>query len=266
MTPSPLTEEWKTFPQDLARAWIDRRCLPVPAHGPTSIATAYRLQEAILIHLKEPIGGWKVGVNPEGGVWGSPLPCAALKSSQASFPPRVVRGLEVELAFRLSPQVIEEEKLLPEEAFFHEGILEMACAIEVVSSRFLGWPHIPELWKLADLQNHGALFLGSPTPYDPDFPYLTPPVSLQAEGNEQAKFPSGNPAGDPRALLQPFLRQCRERGLPIEPHHWITTGSYSGVYFLKNSGRIHATLGDLPPLTATLLSSPRESATMDPSD
>ncbi|WP_297460948.1 hypothetical protein [Ferrovum sp.] len=263
MTPALLPEEWKTFPQDLARAWIDRRCLPVPAHGPTSIAAAYKLQEAILIHLKEPIGAWKVGVAPEGGVWGSPLPCAALETSPLSFPPRVVRGLEVELAFRLSPQVLEEEKPLSEEAFFHEGILEMACAVEVVSSRFLGWPHIPELWKLADLQNHGALFLGSPAPYDPNFPYLTPPVSLQAEGNEQAKFPSGNPAGDPRALLQPFLRQCRERGLPIEPHHWITTGSYSGVYFLKNSGRIHATLGDLAPLTATLLSSPRESATMD---
>ncbi|EQD71353.1 hydratase/decarboxylase [mine drainage metagenome] len=154
---------------------------------------------------------------------------------------------------------------MSEETFLHEGILEMACAIEVVSSRFLGWPHIPEFWKLSDLQNHGALLLGSPAPYDPDFPYLTPPVSLQVGGNEQAKFPSGNPAGDPRTLLQPFLQQCRERGIPMEPHHWITTGSYSGVYFIKNSECIQATLGDLDPLTTSLLSSSRESATMDKS-
>ncbi|WP_297496415.1 hypothetical protein [Ferrovum sp.] len=258
MTDAPRHEEWDSFSRDLARAWIDHRCLPVPAHGPTSIADAYQLQEAILTHLKEPIGAWKAGVDPEGAVWGSPLPCTALKTARShwSTPARIVRGLEVELAFRLSPQVLEEEKLLPEETFFREGILEMACAIEVVSSRFLDWPHIPEFWKLADLQNHGALFLGESAPYDPDFPYLTPRVSLLVEGHEQAKFPASNPAGDPRALLQPFLRQCRDRGLPIEPHHWITTGSYSGVYFLKDSGHIQATLEGLAPLTVLLLSSP----------
>jgi len=83
MTRPSLPEEWKIVAQDIARAWIDQLCLPVPAHGPTNIATAYQLQEAILNHLKEPIGAWKVGINPEGGVWGSPLPCTALKTSHS---------------------------------------------------------------------------------------------------------------------------------------------------------------------------------------
>ncbi|MDA8417229.1 MAG: hypothetical protein M0Z78_09285 [Betaproteobacteria bacterium] len=231
---------------------LDPKQLPVI----TCRSSAYQVQEAMLAIKQEPIGAWKVGVcESEKDVWGSLLPQSALSHSGETrhFRMGIPLGLEVELAFRLSDAALNPGQTLSPEDFLIDGIQEMALSVEVVSTRLAGWPDVPEFLKLADWQNHGALFIGNPVPYRQDFPFLTPQVSLLVDGNEYSKSPAFNPAGDPRSLLQPFLRQCHARGQPVTAEHWITTGSYSGIHFLDHSASVQAALGPLEALSMALV-------------
>ena len=49
------------------------------------------------------------------------------------------------------------------------SIASIGAAIEIVSSRLSGWSQAPKLNQLADLQNHGALIIGSFIDYDDGF-------------------------------------------------------------------------------------------------
>ncbi|NDU87049.1 MAG: hypothetical protein G3I09_02525 [Ferrovum sp.] len=245
--------------QDMAQAYRHHTCLPVPAEFPESLEAAYRAQEEFIQRLGEAVVAWKVGLGPM-GVWGSPLPSSALRHSPDAimFLPHQVKGVELELAFRLTPAALSFPDRVNDQAFLTEGIAEMAVAVEIVSSRFHGWPDIPEWLKLSDLQNHGALILGDGIPYDPSYPFLQPRTTLNIAGSHRAKSPSANPAGDPRHLLAPFIRQCRQRNLPLSPNHWFTTGSYSGVFFVEEEARVMASMEGFPPVTFMLQNAPQD--------
>lgn len=216
---------------------------------------AYQVQQTMLAMAQEPIGAWKVGVyESDDRVWGSPLPVSALSHGQPRhFRAETPLGLEVELAFRLHDAALDPEHPLSTEDFLREGIRDMALAVEVVSSRLLGWPHLPEWLKLADWQNHGALFLGTAQPYTADFPYLAPQTELWIAGENRAKVPATNPAGDPRQLIPAFIHQCQRHHRPIQSDQWITTGSYSGVYFLDKATVFTATMTGFPDLSGEII-------------
>lgn len=235
----------------LAQAFRAGSRIPVPLELlPTDRGTAYRVQQELMAQLGEPVAAWKVGTAPAPDeVWGSPLPRCCVHASPAHLQrnPGSIFGLELEVAFRFSREFPAGQ--LPEA---DEDILAaldaMALAVEVVSTRYQGWPEVPDLLKLADLQNHGALVLGAAVPYREDFPFKGPQGALRIDGVDVSKQPMGNPAGDPRRLLAPFVRQCAQRGLPVEPEHWITTGSYSGIFFVERAGAAEATLEGFPAL------------------
>ena len=252
--PAPLVAE--PWIEALAQARRQRRLLPAPALAPLTRAQAYHVQQCLLSLLGEARVGWKVGTcDADDGVCGAPLPASALKrpGSPLEFAPNQVVGLEVELAFRLTDLARLASEPLPEAVFLREGIRDMALAVEAVSSRWAGWPDVPEGLKLADLQNHGALLLGQPIAYDPEFPFLAPQVELMVAGQNRAKCPAANPAGDPRRLLQPFIRQCQHFERPIGAEDWITTGSYSGICFAEwGATRAHAMIEGLGEVGITL--------------
>ena len=221
---------------------------------PADREAAYRVQQQMLARMGTSIAGWKVGTAPlPDAVWSAPLPqpCVLESPARAQLARHPVCGLELELAFRFdrefSPAILSQtdEEIL-------EALAFMALALEVVSTRYLGWPDVPDLLKLADLQNHGLLVVGEAVPYDPGFPFLAPTLSLQVNGIEVARQPGGNPAGDPRRLLPPLVRQCVERGVSITPHHWITTGSYSGICFVDAPAHCTGHMEQLPALALSL--------------
>ncbi len=235
----------------LAGALARGGLLEPPRDGaPASREDAYAVQEALLAQLDETVAAWKVGTAPDPDpVWGSPLPrrCVMPSPARVRWPAGAVCGLEAEIAFRFARD-FPADSLPDSDGEILESLESMALAVEIVSSRWRGWPEVPDLLKLADLQNHGLLVLGEPVPYRPDFPFLVPRAALRVDGTDVSKHPAGNPAGDPRRLLAPFVRQCAARGLPVAAGHWITTGSYSGIHFAQAPADVRATLEALPPL------------------
>lgn len=240
-----------SLPERLAQAFVLGEPLDPPlAQEPENQEAAYVVQARILDLLNESIAGWKVGTAPDSTpVWGSPLPnrCIRMSPAQLSWPSKAVCGLELEIAFRFS-RAFPIETLPESDDEILASLESMAVAIEIVSSRYSGWPEMPDLLKLADLQNHGVLILGGAVPYRADFPFLSPRGTLRAGGVDVSKQPPANPAGDPRHLLAPFVRQCAARDLPVEAGHWITTGSYSGIHFVNPAAEVVGILESLPPV------------------
>jgi len=214
---------------------------------------AYRIQEEVVQQLHSPISAWKVGTAPTPGeVLGSPIPACCVQQSPAlvQLAADDICGVELEIAFRFKRDFPHRDAPYTD-AEVLDALESMAPALEIVSSRLQGWPDLPDFLKLADLQNHGALVLGAAQPYTPEFPFLCPTLQLQVSGVERAKTPSGNPAGDPRVLLPPFVRQCAARGLPVAAGHWVTTGSYSGIYFVDSPGLVTGHFEGLPEVILT---------------
>ncbi|MDE1942045.1 MAG: 2-keto-4-pentenoate hydratase [Betaproteobacteria bacterium] len=236
----------------LAQAFQSGHRIPTPLPlQPAGRAAAYQVQEAVVMALGESVAAWKVGTAPApDDVWGSPLPGCCVHDSPVQLQRQSgsIFGLELEIAFRFS-RVFSAEALPRDDEEILAALESMALAVEVVSSRYQAWPDVPDLLKLADLQNHGALVVGKPVPYRGDFPFLAPQGALRIDGSDVSKQPMGNPAGDPRRLLAPFVRQCAQRGLPVQPQHWITTGSYSGIFFVDQPGNAVAELEGFPTLS-----------------
>ncbi len=231
-----------------------QRVCPNAALVPYDRDAAYRIQEEIVQHLKSPVSAWKVGTTPSPGkVLGSPIPACCVQQSPAlvQLAAHEICGIELEIAFRFKRDFPRRDAPYTN-AEVLDALESVAPALEIVSSRLQGWPDLPDFLKLADLQNHGALILGAAQPYAPAFPFLSPTLRLQVSGVERAKTPSGNPAGDPRTLLPAFVRQCAARGLPIAADHWVTTGSYSGIYFVDSPGPVTGHIAGLPEVSLTL--------------
>ncbi len=232
-----------------------QRIAPPVSLVPPDRDAAYGIQQDVLQRLGSPISAWKVGTaQTPGEVQGSPIPSSYIQSGSGliRLADHEICGLELELAFQFKRSFPHRNTPYTDSEVL-EALESMAPTIEIVSSRYQGWPNVPDLLKLADLQNHGALIIGPSVPYRADFPFLNPTLQLTVNDIECAKSPTGNPAGDPRHLLPAFVRQCANRGLAIESGHWVTTGSYSGIYFAHAPGHVTGYFEGLPEVLLTLV-------------
>src|SRR6266849_3199146 len=71
---------------------------------PQSEADSYAIQDAVLRHLGEHIGGYKVGFSPQGGIFCAPIYASRVHASPASLPASGFHliGIECEIGFRLN--------------------------------------------------------------------------------------------------------------------------------------------------------------------
>ncbi len=222
---------------------------------PADTAEAFVVQTDLLKRLVQSVGAWKVGMAPEAGkVWASPIPASWVFGGIATLPRGAfgVCGLELELAFRFDRD-FEASNLPADDAEILSALQWVAPAIEVVSSRYQNWPDVDDRFKLADFLNNGALIVGQQSPLTALQDVSAPSLELWVNDQSCARTPSGNPAGDPRQLLAPFVRQCVDRGMSIRSSQWITTGSYSGICFVESgTTRVRAMIEGLGEVRVTL--------------
>ncbi|MGH8779469.1 2-keto-4-pentenoate hydratase [Paraburkholderia sp.] len=238
-----------------ARRTHTRIAVLAPNEIPADAQTAYAIQHELLQLTDARIGGWKIGAKSESGpVQGAPLLAGGLYASGA----RVARdtslpcGIELEIAFRFG-RTFEPRAEAYDEADVLAGIGEMTAAVEIVASRFAGWPDVDRFAQLADLQNHGALIVGEAAPYRADFPFAAPSAHLRFDGRDVFDGTPANPAGDPRRLLTWLVNHCtQQRGLAVTPDWIVTTGSYTGMFFAPAGGVVTAQIDGLAPLQLTL--------------
>jgi 2-keto-4-pentenoate hydratase len=241
--------------QLLAGAWRDKHVVAVPEHlAPRDMDAAYGVQETLLDAIGQKAGGWKIGARtPDGAAQGAPLPAAGIHGDgallrRADFP---VLGLELEIAFSLAQGFDHADAGIGEEEVL-QSIASMRVAIELVSSRVVGFPQVPQLIQLSDLQNHGALVAGEAIAYDPDAPFLNPNLRFTVGDKVLFEGKGSNPAGDPRRLLPWVVRHCIARGLLLAGGSVLTTGTYVGAHFSPGAGVVVGDIEGFPSLRFTL--------------
>lgn len=214
---------------------------------PTSAAGAYAVQDATMAQLG-PVGGWKVGAkSPHAEPACAPLPLSGLLASGCTLTgkPWKLRGMEAEAALRLGRDLDPMGQLLsPQElAPFFDAVLPV---IEVVETRLADRPGSAALAQLADLQNHGALVLGTPSALSPAQLNLhTLQATLFFDAVPVANTVGGNPTGDVWRLLAWLALHCAQRGQPLKAGQIITTGSCTGLLFAAEGAQVRAELAGL---------------------
>lgn len=223
----------------------------VPAElEPVDIDDAYRAQQAFLRRSRAGIGGWKIGSKSDSGpIQGAPLPLHGIHPSSSVLRRSAfaVLGLELEIMFCFDCD-FKPRSAPVSDAEVMECISSMGASIEIVSSRLAGWPDVPKLNQLADLQNHGALVVGEFVDYRDDFDFRRPAAHLTFNGTDVFKGQGVNPAGDPRRLLSWLVNHCSARGIAIPGGTVITAGSYTGMFFPQEPGMVIGQVTGLPPI------------------
>lgn len=231
------------------------RQVNVPAAlAPQDAAAAYEAQHAFLQRHHLAIGGWKIGSkSSDGPVQGAPLPAQGIHASGAvlALADFVVCGLEVEIMFRFDRDFLPDDDACSNDDVL-ASIGSIAASIEIVSSRLADWPDVPKLNQLADLQNHGALIIGEFVPYRADMDFVTPHAQLQIDGEDKFIGTGANPAGDPRRLLHWLVGHCRAQKIALPAGTVVTAGSYTGMFFAQEAGKVTGRIAGLPEVAFTL--------------
>ncbi len=216
----------------LATAFTEAGRITPTGLFPTATAEAYATQDAILAQLGTPIGGWKVGApNAETEPNCAPLPAAGIHPSGAVMPAArfPARWVELEAALRVG-KLLEVRQDMPTPAELASYFDAVVPTLECVESRLAAGREAPALLRLADLQSHGALIVGTPAPLAPQALDLRTLHAVLRFGDEEvARTTGGNPAQDVWRLVAWLARHCTERGVPLSPGQIVTTGSCTGL-------------------------------------
>jgi 2-keto-4-pentenoate hydratase len=221
--------------------------LPWATVCPPNLRSAYAVQDATVSALG-PIGGWKVGAKgPEAEPICAPLPASRLLASGANLtgPHWRLRGVEVEVGLRVRHDLdrLTSDLTSAELTDAFDAVLPV---IEVVETRLDDWETSAPLAKLADLQSHGTLLLGSPVPLPVGpFDLKTVEAELDFDDHTVVRTRGGNPAADLWRILGWLVKHCAGRGAPLRRGQIITTGSCTGMLFANRGTRVTARLTGL---------------------
>jgi 2-keto-4-pentenoate hydratase len=165
---------------------------------------------------------------PAGGVWTSP---ADARAHHLNY-----RFIEAEVALRLARDVTANDAA----ALTHEegaSLLDaMTVSIEIVDFRWTENMNAPALFKLADLQSHGALVLGPWIPYKRrDWAAQSCEVRIGAASHQ---FTGTHAMGDPAWLLPLWLRHATRGGATMPAGSVVTTGTWCGLLPAKAGDRV----------------------------
>ena len=156
--------------QRLAHAHRGSALAPHAQVTPPDAAGAYAVQD-LLARTLGPIGGWKVGAaGPAAEPACAPLLAAGVFKSGVALvgPPWRSRGVEVEVALRLGHDLVPGNADTGPLAAARviEAVDAILPAVEIIETRLADWRSSSPLAQLADLQNHGGLVIGEPSPID----------------------------------------------------------------------------------------------------
>ncbi len=212
-------------------------------YRPATLDDAHAIQEATAAQLTEAIGGWKVSATPDGRVARGALLRSRLHASgkhlaAASMP---LLGVEAEIAFRF------DRDLPPRTRQYDYDEVAAAVtalpAIEIVDSRFRGYPNAPLLDRIADCMSNGAFVYGKERADWRDFNLETIDVELLIDGRSIVHHAGGHPTKDPLLPAVALVNDLRV-GMGLRAGQIVTTGTYTGLNFAKSGQGVVATFRD----------------------
>ena len=230
MTPDAIADAARILSESRrSRRLLD--ALP-EASRPATLDDAHAIQEATARQLAEAIVGWKVSATPEGRVARGALLRSRMHPSGARLAAAEVPllGVEAEIAFRF------ERDLPPRERRYDYDEIAAAVtalpAIEVVDSRFRGYPNAPLLERIADCMSNGAFIFGVGKTNWREFDLESLDVELLIDGASIVHRAGGHPTKDPLLPAVALVNDLRG-GSGVRAGQIMTTGTYTGLNFAK---------------------------------
>jgi len=214
---------------------------------PTDLATAMAVQAAVTEQLGAPIGGWKIGVSPDGTPIAAPIYRDRIWDNGAKLVmPGIGRlGIEVEVGLRLAADLPPR----PSRPYTRDEVLAAIGAlfvgVEPVESRY-GEPLKGGFVAfLADnMANHGYV-TGPPVTSWRDLDLATLRCTLEIDGKRIHDKLGGHAAGDPLIWLVGYAANQTQGLGGLKAGQVITTGSFNGMPWLEHPGHVKAGLGGL---------------------
>jgi 2-keto-4-pentenoate hydratase len=218
------------------------------AFRPATLDDAHAIQEATAVQLAESIAGWKVSATPDGRVARGALLQSRLYPSgcriaAAAMP---LLGVEAEIAFRF-------DRDLPPRARQYDydevaAAVTVLPAIEVVDSRFRGYPNAPLLDRIADCMSNGAFIYGEAQARWRDVELETLDVDLIIDHHSIVHRAAGHSTKDPLLPAVALVNDLRS-GAGVRAGQIVTTGSYTGLNFAKPGQTVVATFAGFGSVT-----------------
>jgi 2-keto-4-pentenoate hydratase len=238
MTPGEITEAVRVLYE--ARAYGPALDAFPDTCRPMTLSEAHAIQTATALRLGEAIGGWKVGATPDGGVARGALLRSRMYETGARVPADTVPllGIEAEIAFRF-------ERDMPPRGrpYAYEEVADAVAAlpaIEIVDSRFRGYPGAPLLDRIADCMSNGAFVYGSAALQWRAFDLVQADVELTFDGHTIVRRSGGHPTKDPLLPAVALVNDLRgESG--IVTGQIVTTGTFTGLHHAKPGQAVVAT-------------------------
>jgi len=226
-----------------ARKGLPIAALPERAR-PQSEADSYAIQEAVLRHLGESIGGYKVGFSPEGGVFCAPIFASKVHASPARLPASGFHllGIECEIGFRVNQLLAARAQPYSREEVL--AAVSLHPTIEIVDSRYQDPRAVDRLQMLADNYTNGGLVYGAAATGWQGIHLVHPPIEVTNHGEAFAEC-TGLRAGDPIGLLVDLVNFVASNRGEVPEGTFVTTGTHTGMVFTKPGAEIRADYGPL---------------------
>jgi 2-keto-4-pentenoate hydratase len=211
---------------------------------PADAAEAHAIQDRTAAALDDEVVGWKVGAPSGGVVVRGGILSSRLLRSPASAPLRLAPkfGIEPEIAFRLERDLPARDHDYGRDEI--EDAVTALLAIEILDSRFAGFPDVPEFHLYADFVSNGGLVLGPDVAGWRDADLINLPVRVTVGGEVVADVIGGHPRQDPLIPVIELVNQFRTEG-GVGAGRVMTTGSYCGLRTGRAEVPIIAAFGDL---------------------
>jgi 2-keto-4-pentenoate hydratase len=209
------------------------------ADGPKDLHSAFAIQREVLRRIGGTIGGWKCATPPGKPETGAMLDARFIRRGPTIW--QVAKGetigIETEIAVRLGRDLPSRATPYTREEVL-DAIEAAFPAIELVVSRYTDLAAAPLMDSIADNISHAGLVIGEDVPgwRGMDLANLT---VRQTHGDEvQVEKPGGNPSGDPITPLVWLANELPRHGLQLEAGQVVTTGSCTGLIFVKPGARV----------------------------
>lgn len=216
-----------------------------PDCRPATAEAALAIQDAVVAGLGIEVGGWKAALLSEGQeLMRGVIPRTHIFDSPATVPASLVPllGIEAEIAFRflrdLPPRAAE---YTPHEVA--DSVVAMT-AIEIVDTRFRDLNSVTPLERLADSFSSGGFVAGPPLPDWQRLELARPRITLAVDGAVVVERDGTQPARDPLRPAIALVNALRA-STGVRAGQIVTTGSYTGMNFVKPGQSVRATFESL---------------------
>jgi 2-keto-4-pentenoate hydratase len=221
---------------------------------PETITEGYSIQDLVRARWGDTVAGWKTGATAAAiqAKFGTDQPFAGPFFTKAVLPNPAVTpadlhhhmAIESEFGFRFG-QGLNARSASYKRAEIVAAVDAVVPAIEIVGPRFtdLLFGRVPT--AVADCAVNAGFVFGRACADWRSLDLPAHPVRLSVDGRLTAQGRGADVLGDPLISLEWTVEHLRQRGIAIEAGQIISTGTTTGIVFLKPDQRAVADFGPL---------------------